>query len=130
MYYVALVVIVLIFIWRVASGFKKGMVQEILSLIAMAAAGFCMFLILGAVGSYLDKEIGQLIQFVSVLIVVCLAYRLVNILFTSLQLISKLPIIKGLDKVLGAVVGAAEAAIVVGVLVHFIKIWGLSQIIH
>lgn len=130
MYYVALVIVALIFIWRIAAGFKKGMVQEIISLIAMGVAGFCIVLILGAVGSYLDKEIGQLIQFIVVLIVVCLAYRLVNILFTSLQLISKLPIIKGLDKLLGAVVGMAEAGLIVGVLVHFLKNWGLSQIIH
>lgn len=130
MYYVALVIVALIFIWRIAAGFKKGMVQEIISLIAMGVAGFCIVLILGAVGSYLDKEIGQVIQFIVVLIVVCLAYRLVNILFTSLQLISKLPIIKGLDKLLGAVVGMAEAGLIVGVLVHFLKNWGLSQIIH
>lgn len=130
MYYAALVVVALIFIWRIVIGFKRGMVQEIISLIAMAVAGFCMLLILGAVGSYFDKEIGQLIRFIAVLIVVCLAYRLINILFTSLQLISKLPVIKGLDKILGAVVGLAEASVIVGILVHFIKNWGLSQIIH
>ncbi len=128
MYYIALGVVALIFIWRICAGFKKGMVQEVISLIAMSVAGFCVMLILGAIGSYLDKEIGQLIQFVVVLIVVCLAYRLINILFTSLQLISKLPIIKGLDKLLGAVVGLAEAGLIVGILVHFLKNWGLAQI--
>lgn len=128
MYYIALGVVALIFIWRICAGFKKGMVQEVISLIAMGVAGFCVMLILGVIGSYLDKEIGQLIQFVVVLIVVCLAYRLINILFTSLQLISKLPIIKGLDKLLGAVVGLAEAGLIVGILVHFLKNWGLAQI--
>jgi len=128
MYYIALGVVALIFIWRICAGFKKGMVQEVISLIAMGVAGFCMVLILGAIGSYLDKEIGQLIQFIVVLIVVCLAYRLINILFTSLQLISKLPIIKGLDKLLGAVVGLAEAGLIVAILVHFLKNWGLAQI--
>lgn len=130
MYYIALVIVALIFIWRITAGFKRGMVHEIISLIAMVVAGFCMVLILGAIGSYLEKEIGQLIQFIMVLIVVCLAYRLVNILFTSLQLISKLPIIRGLDKLLGAVIGMLEAGLIVGVLVYFIKDWGLSQIIH
>lgn len=128
MYYIALGVVALIFIWRICAGFKKGMVQEVISLIAMGVAGFCMVLILGAIGSYLDKEIGQLIQFIVVLIVVCLAYRLINILFTSLQLISKLPIIKGLDKLLGAVVGLAEAGLIVAILLHFLKNWGLAQI--
>lgn len=126
MYYVSLIVIAIIFIWRISVGFRKGMVQEIISLIAMAAAGLCVVLILGAVGSYLDREIGGTIQMVIVLLVVCIVYRLVHTLFTSLELISKLPIIKWLDKLLGIVVGFVEAALISGVLVYFLKNWGLS----
>ena len=62
MYYFALIIIALIFIWRVAVGFRKGMVQEIISLIAMGVAGICVILILGAIGSYFDQEIGKVIQ--------------------------------------------------------------------
>ena len=126
MYYVSLAVIAIIFIWRMIAGFRKGMVQEVISLIAMAVAGVCVVLILGAIGSYLDREIGRVIQIVAVLFVVCLVYRLVHTLFTSLELISKLPIIKGLDKLLGIAVGFAEAVLIVGVLVYFLKNWGLS----
>ncbi len=126
MYYIALIIIAIIFIWRITAGFHKGMIQEIISLIAMVIAGACVVLILGAVGSYLNQEIGKTIQMVAVLAVVCLIYRLVHILFTSLELISKLPIIKGVDKLLGAVVGLAEAALIVGFLVYFLKNWGLS----
>ena len=89
-------------------------------------AGVCVILILGAAGSYLNQEIGKTIQMVAVLAVVCLIYRLVHVLFTSLELISKLPIIKGVDKLLGAVVGLTEAILIVGFLVYFLKNWGLS----
>ena len=51
MYYVSLAVIILIFIWRIAAGFRKGLVQEIISLIAMAVAGVCVVLVVGAIGS-------------------------------------------------------------------------------
>ena len=129
MYYFALIIIVLIFIRRVAIGFRKGMVQEVISLIAMAVAGVCVVLILGAIGSYLNQEIGKVIQMVLVLFAVCLVYRLVHVLFTSLELVSKLPIIKGLDKLLGAVVGCAEAVLIVGLLVYLLKNWGLSMIV-
>ncbi len=129
MYYIALIIIAIIFIWRITAGFRKGMVQEIISLIAMCVAGFCVVLILGAIGSYLNQEIGKTIQIIAVLIVVCLVYRLIHILFTSLELISKLPVIKGLDKLLGAVVGLAEAALLAGFLVYFLKNWGLSILV-
>ncbi len=126
MYYIALIIIVLIFIWRIRTGFRKGMVQEIVSLIAMAVAGVCIFLIMGAIGNYLNHEIGKMVQIISVLFVVCLVYRLVHVLFTSLELISKLPIIKGVDKLLGALIGCVEAALIVGILVYLLKNWGLS----
>ena len=55
MYYIALALIAVIFIWRIAAGFRRGMVREIISLIAMAVAGVCVVLIIGAVGSYLEN---------------------------------------------------------------------------
>lgn len=126
MYYAALIIIALIFIWRMVVGFKKGMVQELISLVAMAVAGVCVVLILGAIGSYLDKEIAQVVKMVAVLLAVCLVYRLVNVLFTSLQLIAKLPIVRWLDKVLGIAVGFAEAGLMIMVFIHVLKNWGLS----
>ncbi len=126
MYYVALIIIALIFIWRIAAGFRKGMVQELISLIAVVVAGFCVILILGAIGSYIDQEIARLVQIVAVLFAVCLVYRLVHVLFTSLELISRLPVIRGLDRLLGAALGFAEAGVIVGLLVYFLKNWGLS----
>ncbi len=121
MYYISL---------KIIAGFRKGMVQEIISLIAMAVAGFCVILILGAVGSYLNREIGKSVEMAVVLFVVCLVYRLIQVLFTSLELISRLPVIKWLDKLLGIVVGLAEAGLLVGLLVYFLKNWGLSILEH
>ena len=126
MYYAALIIIALIFIWRMTVGFRKGMVQEIISLIAMAVAGVCVLLIFGAIGSYLNREIGKVVQMAIVLLVVCAVYRLIHVLFTSLELISKLPVIKWLDKLLGIVIGAGEAALIVGFIIYFLKSWGLS----
>lgn len=126
MYYVALAVIIIVFIWRIRAGFRRGLVQEIVSLIAMAAAGICAVLMVGAIGSYLDKEISKTIEMAAVLFAVCIVYRIVHVLFTSLKLISKLPLIKGLDKLLGAAAGALEAGVIVAVLVHFLKNWGLT----
>ena len=126
MYYVVLGIIVLIFLWRITAGFKKGMVREIVSLIATIVAGFCLLLILGAVGSYMDREMGRLAQIIAVLAAVCVVYRLVNLLFTSLKLITHLPVIKGFDKILGAALGFCEAAVIVGFLVYLVKNWGLS----
>ena len=69
-----------------------------------------------------------MIQTIVVLLVVCAVYRLVHVLFTSLELIAKLPVIKSLDKLLGAVIGLAEAGLIVGILVYFLKNWGYIRL--
>lgn len=126
MYYISLAVIIIIFIWRITAGFRKGLVQEIISLIAMAVAGVCVVLIIGAIGGYMAEEISKVVEMIVVLFAVCAVYRLVHVLFTSLELIAKLPVIKGLDKLMGAAIGLLEAGVIVGVLVYFLKNWGLS----
>ena len=126
MYYVTLGIIGLIFIWRMVVGFKKGMVQELLSLVAGVVASICMLLILGAVGSYFENDIGRVVKIMVVLLSVCIVYRLVNTLFVSLKLISKLPIVKSVDKLLGIVVGFVEASVLVATLIQLLKSWGLS----
>ncbi len=125
-FYLAVAAIVVIIIWRMVSGFRKGMVQEILSLIAMAVAGFCAYLLLGAIGSYLNKEIGRLIQIIILLLIVCAVYKLANLIFTSIRLVSRLPVIRSADKLLGAVFGILEGIIITGYILYWLKNWGLS----
>ena len=126
MYYFSLVIVALIFIWRIAAGAKKGMVKELISLIAMVAAGFCVILIMGALNSYFDQRIGQVVQFICVLFAVCLVYRLMSVLFTSLKLISGLPVIRWLDKLLGMALGVVEAGLITAFLVRIVKELGLT----
>ena len=108
------------------SGFRKGMVQEILSLIAMVVAGFCAYLLLGAVGSYLNREIGRLIQIIILLLIVCIVYKLANLIFTSISLVSRLPLIRSADKLFGAVFGILEGIIITCYILYWLKNWGLS----
>ena len=125
-FYLAVAGIVVIIIWRMVSGFRKGMVQEILSLIAMVVAGFCAYLLLGAVGSYLNREIGRLIQIIILLLIVCTVYKLANLIFTSISLVSRLPVIRSADKLFGAVFGILEGISITGYILYWLKNWGLS----
>ena len=125
-FYLAVAGIIIIISWRMVSGFRKGMVQEILSLIAMVVAGFCAYLLLGAVGSYLNREIGRLIQIIILLLIVCIVYKLANLIFTSISLVSRLPLIRSADKLFGAVFGFLEGIIITGYILYWLKNWGLS----
>ena len=49
-----------------------------------------------------------------------------NVLFTSLKLISGLPVIRWLDKLLGMVLGVVEAGLITAFLVRVVKELGLT----
>lgn len=48
-----------------------------------------------------------------ILLVVLLAHRILGIVFFSAKLVSKLPVIHSADKLLGAVVGVVETALII-----------------
>lgn len=125
-FYIAVAVIVLLIVWRMVAGFRKGLVRELLSLIALAIGGLSAYLILGAVGSYLNREIGRMLQIILILLVIGAVYKLISLLFTSLKLVSKLPVVHGADKLLGSVLGVLEGLAIVWYIIYWLKDWGLS----
>lgn len=126
MYYAALVIIAIIFIWRICVGLKRGMVKEITSLIAMVAAGFSLMLILGAWGNYMNQRLGKTFMMIVVLVAVSLIYKVLHLILSSMKLIAKAPVIHLVDKLLGAVLGVAESVVIIGIIVYLVKNWGLG----
>lgn len=125
-FYIAIAVVALLVVWRMIAGFRKGLVRELLSLLALVVGCVSAYLILGAVGSYLNREIGQMVGIILMLLVIGAVYKLMNLLFTSLKLVSKLPVVRSADQLLGAVLGVLEGFAIVWYIIHWLKSWGLS----
>ena len=121
--YIALAIIALIFIWRIKAGFKKGLVSELNTVLSVLGAVLLGYLIKLKMGSAMKEGLGVTISLVLLICIVLLAIKILKAIITALKLFTWLPIIKGINRLLGAVAGIIEAFVMVLYLVSLIKEW-------
>lgn len=113
---ITLIGFIILMLAMVSRGFKKGMVKEITGLISLAVTLFVVSLIIMLYTSFHAEETENMIVTVIILVVVSLIYSLVKIFLKSAKLLSKLPVIKLLDRFLGLFVGAAKGMIILWII--------------
>ena len=107
-----LIITAVILLCMVVDGYKKGMVRSLISLISLLITCVVLFLLGNALSSYFDG------RFFNVIITL-LVHHLLNVVFFSAKVISKLPIVHSLDKLLGIVVGILETVLIVWTIYAF-----------
>ena len=113
--YIVLGIVILIYIWRIFNGSRNGLIDEVGALAdivivsAMVVAGIIV------IESVLGKNlIGFLVAGI-IFLVILIARKLIRVVFCSLGLIAKLPLLNWLNKFLGTLAGVIEATEVVWV---------------
>lgn len=109
--YIFAVVILLLFIWRVRRGFANGIMQEIVNILSGVIALASVVLIFFAVSSVTAKAMSTLTVCVIGLVLLGIVFKLCNLIFQPLLALGSLSVIGGLNKLMGAVMGAAEACL-------------------
>lgn len=113
--YIILGIVALIYIWRIFSGSRSGLIDEVGALADIVIVSLAVVAGIVAVESALGKNlIGFLVSGI-ILLVILLARKLIRAVFCSLGLIAKLPLLNGLNKFLGLLAGIAEATVVIWV---------------
>ena len=113
---VTLIGFIILMLVMVSRGFKKGMVKEITGLISLSVTLFVVSLIIMLYTSFHAEETENMLVTVIILVAVSLIYSLVKIFLKSAKLLSKLPVIKLLDRFLGLFVGAAKGMIILWII--------------
>ena len=103
--------IFLLFIWRIHRGFINGMMQEIVNILSGVIALASVVLIFFAISSFTAKAMSTLTVCIIGLALLGIVFKLCNLIFQPLLAMGNLSVIGGLNKLLGAVMGAAEAVI-------------------
>lgn len=109
---IAAFVIVLIFIWRVRKGFDNGIMKEIVNILSGVISIICLLLVLFAIRSFESKATSTLVLSVGGLIILGVIFKICSLIFTPILAIGKISVIGWFNRLLGAILGACEAAVI------------------
>jgi len=110
---VTLLAVVVLTVWMMVRGFKKGMAKELSGLVALFAAFVVLALAIMLVSSFTEGEMTNTLYSVILLVLFGIAYGIVKFILRSAKVVSKLPIINFFDSVLGIGVGLCKAVLVI-----------------
>lgn len=119
---IVLIAAIILTIYKITDGYKKGMVKEIISLVSMIVLCLVAGLIASAAQNYVRGQIGGVILAVFLLCCIGFLHHLLGVVFFSAKMIVKLPVIHFADKLLGIVFGVFEVIIVLWTLDTFLMV--------
>lgn len=124
--YIFGLIVFLLFVWRIKRGFANGIMGEIVTIISGTISLVCVALIFFAVTSARVKAMSTLTVCIVGLILLGIVFKICNLIFAPLLALSNFSFIEGLNKMLGAVLGAVEACILSGLLYYLLNYAGMS----
>lgn len=118
-------VVFLLFIWRIKKGFANGIMKEIVTILSGIVSLVSVVLLFFAVTSVMAKAMSTLTLSVLGLIVVGIVFKISSLIFKPILALGNFSVIEGVNKMLGAVMGAAEACILGGLLYYGLGYMGI-----
>ncbi|WP_318708184.1 CvpA family protein [Candidatus Acetatifactor stercoripullorum] len=122
------VIVLIVMFFNIVSGYKKGMVREIISLISLIVMCVVAALIGNGLNSYFDGEIANVIIAVLLLCLVGIVHHLLGVVFFSAKVISRLPVVSWIDKLLGMLFGIVETILILWTIYAFIMMLDMGMI--
>ncbi|WP_022775785.1 CvpA family protein [Butyrivibrio sp. AE2015] len=107
------IVVVCLFLWRISYGKNNGLFAEAAGLIAVLAAFVSVYYVANIAGSVLNQNYGVIIPKIGYLLVAFLVYKIMTAIGDAFKKMRNVPIFGAMDRFLGAVLGAVEAAAII-----------------
>lgn len=113
--YIVLGIVICIYIWRIYQSSRNGLIDEAGALADFVIVSLAVVSGIVVIESVLEKHlIGFLVSGI-ILLIILIARKLIRFIFCSLGLLTKLPLLSGLNKFMGLLAGIAEATVVIWV---------------
>ncbi len=118
-------VILLLLIWRIKRGYANGMMQEIMNLLSGVISLACVVLVFFAVSSAVKKSMHTLTACIVALVLLGVIFKICRLIFAPLLAVGSISVVSGINKLLGAVMGAAEGCLLAYILYKTLVYFGI-----
>lgn len=123
-----LIIVVIAMFCGMINGYKRGMVREIIAFVSLIITCVVVVLFGNGLHSYFEGKIVNVVIAVVLLCLIGIVRHLLGVIFFSAKVISKLPVVHWLDKILGIVVGIAEIVLILWTIYTFVMFMDLGII--
>ena len=107
------IVVVCLFLWRASYGTNNGLFAEAAGLIAVIASYAAVAYILKIAGDVLASNFGAVLPKIGCLVVAFIIYGVMNALCSAFRKVKEIPVLGGVDRLLGGILGVVEAFLIV-----------------
>ena len=107
--FIFVLIIFLLFIWRIRKGFHNGIMKEIVTILSGAISLVSVVLVFFAISSYREKALSVFALCVIGLVVLGVVFKLCGLIFKPILALSNISVIGMFNRIMGAIMGAAEA---------------------
>lgn len=107
--FIFVLIIFLLFIWRIRKGFHNGIMKEIVTILSGVISLVSVVLVFFAISSYREKALSVFALCVISLVVLGVVFKLCGLIFKPILALSNISVIGMFNRIMGAIMGAAEA---------------------
>lgn len=123
-----LICLAVLAIINIINGHKRGMVKAIVSLVSLVLLCVVITLLAYGISSYNGGNIFHVVLTVILLTILGVVHHLLKVVFFSAKMISKLPVIHSVDKLLGIVFGLVETVLILWTFYTFVMMMDMGKI--
>ena len=121
------IIAVLLLAAGAVKGFRKGLVEGVVRITSYVIGIIVLIVLAKGIGSFIQGSILNVLMALILLVVIRLLHRIIKLLLDSCRLVSRLPVVKWLDRLGGTLLGIAQMVCLIWAL--FIM-FGYFDILH
>lgn len=124
----ALIITGVITFVNIISGYKKGLIKELINCISLLVSSVTAVLLSAVLKSYTEKQFMQMITMIIMILVVSIANKLIKMALDGIKVLAELPVINLVNKLAGAIFGVAQTLLLVWFALCLIGMFDLGTV--